>query len=584
MAVFEESKDNNLKVSSSEKEKIKYYDWQAQPEFYKHDIFNWSNKVYFKTNFQKPMEFFVIDYNKNRMSSITMKCEQVVEGHWDCNEGKITDYGSIAFYKMFEYLPVYEGMQRQYEFFAKDAYSKKYSYGPGTFTDIKSDIDDDGFIYDDRQIKPVLKKAKDLLKKKGSYVKKKIPPNPGFFLIDHQIESLQTYKTPETKELKEALLLLEDFASFFKENLYNLGFVLHWEIMAPFGFALKQAGNSNFVGAIYLWGKPNTGKSTVGALISHIWGRKRDSVQYSSGSIDTPFRFGDAISQSTFPIIIEEGSTIFSNREHDVLFDIFKNSVLLVNARTVGGRDGQKNIIPALSCCFITSNQATVKDGALGRRMHTFEWTMKDVPSVEEIKKFDEKFDVLSENGPMKKLIAIGNFVANYVIENPSIIVGRWEEVAREIWQEMYSVAGLEMPDWMVNYNQPAGLQEAMESEQDQLFTFFRQLVMRNAQTGPVYDSDAEEFNPRTAKDKIRDVTLGSVESWIELYTPRGSNEEFVVIDAGICEVIKKEYGVSYDLKRIAEDLNGNYTTRRKASRSVRVAKWKYSDFEDMFG
>lgn len=574
---------------------MKKYQRDETPDYENERIFQWENEIWYKIN-STPITFFVQNSGIPKSYKQLIKCKENKNGDYVCSRGNTTDYGYFVFDKIAEYTPVHEGMESQFIFSGKNQLRTRIKYGEASLEEIGRQVKNDGIIFSHKDITDVLSLNKGLLDYLGNshYLRKKAPPRPGFFYIDKKIVSDKTWTKPSKTEVKKALELLHEFAKYFPENADNLGFILRWELIAPFNFCYKQSGSSEVFGAIYIWGKPNTGKSTAGTLIAHIWDRRIEDVQYSSASADTPYRFGEMISQTTYPVLLEEGSTIFSNRDKsDDIFDMFKTSVTMQIGRTVGRLTGEKLHIPAYSPCFMTSNKAPASGADIGRRMHTFEWTMKTLPTEQQIEEFITKFELLNNEGPMNVLKAIGEFAAVYMMENPMLLFDKWEFVADLIWEEIYDYVGIYEPDWMWNYAKPAGLYEAMDLENEQLYTQTKQLILRRAmpvqEFGPPPVGDPNGRGKRlatTVEDKLRDVVTNGREPWIEFRKPKtGINvgKKFVLITGGIREAMKREFGVDYDLKRIAEECNGEYTKVRTNNKEIRVIRWPYDDFIEAF-
>ena len=188
----------------------------------------------------------------------------------------------------------------------------------------------------------------------------------------------------------------------------------------------------------------------------------------------------------------------------------------------------------------------------------------------------------------MKTLSSIGDFVAISMLENPDYIKRSWSEVAVEMWKNMYNCVEMDVPDWITNYEMPAGLEEAWNDEEDRLFTVFKELLIRNADTnGEIYDKENDTHRSRTLRDKVEQVLRSSRESWAQLYTPKkGKNKDkvLVVVDAGITEDMNREYHLPYDLKRISESLDGEYNGIHINGKTRKVAYWELDKLLDMFG
>ena len=91
-------------------------------------------------------------------------------------------------------------------------------------------------------------------------------------------------------------------------------------------------------------------------------------------------------------------------------------------------------------------------------------------------------------------------------------------------------------PILIINYEMPAGLEEARNDEENRLFTVFKELLIRNADTKyELYEGDTKcrTPRPRTLRDKVYEVVNTSRESWIQIYKPKKGQDkgkDFVVI------------------------------------------------------
>jgi len=264
---YEEYCNSEPKEPSNE---IFVYPDIEKPNYSKHDLFEWKSNVYYKFNFIKPMKFLVINYQQKKTSTAEFRCKKEAEDQYSCDITKMETHGNIAFKNVKEYIPIFKDVPRQYRFECIDSYNNEIVY-TGTYNDITAEIDADGYTYNERKIKEILKLAKALLQKKGNYQTSKLSPYLGFFWIDGTLQTnLELKETLNKKKLKEALELLENFASFFEENKKKLGYILHWMIMAPYNFAMKQSGNGDPLGSLYVVGNPGSGKTTCASLNMYI--------------------------------------------------------------------------------------------------------------------------------------------------------------------------------------------------------------------------------------------------------------------------------------------------------------------------
>lgn len=552
------------------------YEESEKPN-YSNEIFEWKSMVYLKTN-SKPKKFFVNDYRNNKCFETTISYDKEKK---QSSESRQELYGNLCFEKVVEFEPILPGIPRKFQFSCMTNYQKKeYT---GTLDEITGQIDSDGFIYKQQRIKEVLKKAKELLQGKGAYDFSRLPPNPGFYWIDGKLESTKKYKKCEISQLRASLKSLESFVGYYKGNEHKIGYILSWILIAPFTFAMKQSKNDDLPGSLYIVGKANSGKTTVASLSIYMWRLSRTDAFLATGQIDTVARMGNAISKTTYPVIFDEGDIIFSQKKSDVAA-LFKSSIYESNARTVMDSNRKETIIPALSSIVFTSNHATPKDASLGRRMHTFEFSVDHPRSKEEKEKFHEAFDPEKSNGPLKKLGVIGDYMATEMIENPENIRKPWFDVVKSVWIKMYQEVGLEIPEWLENPEMPTGLEEAWESEEEKLFITFKKLVLQY-DTSKAYES-YDETNHKTQRQRVEEVIYGSKAPWLQYYKPQKGKDAgklFVTVDSGILLDMEKEFGFSCELKMIAEDLKGTYGSKSINGKNRKVAYWELKAFLAMF-
>ena len=227
------------------------------------------------------------------------------------------------------------------------------------------------------RLRKSLKKAKALLQKRGNHLTSKLPPYPGFFWIDNKLQTNLILTSMSKELLKKALELLEILVGFYDENKYKVGYILSWMLMAPFNFAMKQAGNGDYSDQ-HIYVVKQTRKDHNSLFNDEYLEYYTYTDNFTAGSVDTVARFGGAISNMTYPVMFDEGSIIFNGHNNDI-FDLFKSSIYDLKARTVMDTSRKSITIPSLSSIIFTSNLSAPKVAALGRRMHTFEFSVDDL-------------------------------------------------------------------------------------------------------------------------------------------------------------------------------------------------------------
>lgn len=563
---------------------IPEYSKLETPKFYKYTVFLWGNRYYMKIS-TSPLSFFVLDKEDRKIETLkVMRKEKDKVVKWIEYDVKLLARFSVD--KIYEYQPLYSGIAPSYEMTILRKNKNPIKLTPGYLEEIVAEIKGHGGVL--RRNRSAMDTIQDLIGlavDAGFLVEKIDPPQDGFFYIKNKLISTVDFDYPSATEVREALELLNDFSKYYTEFLGNLGYILHWEIMAPFSFAKKQCGSSDKLGALYLFGSSRAGKTIIALLAAHIW--NRSDIFLGAGSLHSEASYGRNISQHTFPVIFDEGARIFTDKKTQ-LPEVFKNSILYPTARgRYNPNSGKYENIPSLSAPIITSNEHEPRSAALGARLKSLEFLLNNSRKPEEMKEFNKKFDPEKIPGPLTKLKAIGEYTAHHMLDNPKLIEKDWEKLSKEIWESIYEYAGVKMPVWMEKYESAAGLQEAWDEESNEIHTMFRKLTLRNAQPTPLYNKSEHKCIPVTILDKIEDVLFNSRETWIYYFKPKtgiNSRKKFVEIDAGICKDMMKEFHMDISLKILANDLGGKMITVKHGSKSVKVARWGYNDFIKLLG
>lgn len=259
----------------------------------------------------------------------------------------------------------------------------------------------------------------------------------GFMYIDGKLLNANISIEPvSTDELRNALEVLNELASWYEHVIDKFATVVKWAVIAPFSFAYKQKGR--WVKWLYLYGASKTGKSTLGEIVLSMWGLDTRHVK-TGASIDTPARIGSVLSQSTFPILINEPAGALMKEE---IVEILKNAVTDKTARSKYSR-GSYVDIPALAPLLFTSNKHLPRDDALLRRLIPVCFTFSNIPSEERIKEFESKV-----KPKIAMLKSLGSWIANYILEHDLEDIDPLK-YAGEVLKQAYVEAGLTPPSWI---------------------------------------------------------------------------------------------------------------------------------------
>ena len=385
---------------------------------------------------------------------------------------------------------------------------------------------------------------------------------PGFYQVDNRVIAVR-YDPSEIdkKELREPLELLNQLAEKWYGHVQDkFAIIIKWGVVSPFIYAMKQRGK--WVPWLYLYGSSFTGKTTLGEIILSIWDLGVD-YRKSGAHIDTIPRLGHVISQSTFPVLVNEvGSAIL---REDVI-EMMKNAVESTIARGKYVKGTYKDY-PSLAPLIMTSNKMLPKDDALLRRLLVVSFTFGERIDYEKARKFEKNV-----KPHLQKLRFLGYYVAKRIIDNPNLLDLNWRELAEKLLEEAYREAELQIPSWIrlgIEHNPMRIYEDLRENVRNYLVKRINEEYNRFVGRIEVVEQVDEEdgvlerrrYLPRydtTFRERVRIVLENNLLPWAVL---KGDK---ILVTTGILEEIRKIIGDIGGLKSLAELLGWEY--RRKVS------------------
>lgn len=546
------------------------------------DYFVLDKRIYIKLK-TGPTTYFVVDIKKNICETVTIKDAESEED--ERSEGIKTKLAYFSISDLVEYPPISEFKSvSMFSFTIKTMDGTKRKIKPASLDEIVGELKTLGLFVQTNRAMDVLNNAINALKNNGLYKKEDKSPYPGFYILDGKFVSTKFHELPNKEQMAKALSIFNDFGKHYGDFAPKLGYIAHWMLMAPFSFSIKQNGYGTKLNNLFLYGTTRTGKSTIAKLACFIWERNIDQQVISGSHVHSPYQYGRAISQSSYPMIIDEGEKLFNSTE---LSSLIKTATHVTSARSrYNSHLSREEEIMALSLSIITSNFNKPNDGALSARMDVLNYTSGDIRSKEKRTEFQKKFQPDVQNGPLKILRYIGNYVASQITTDPSLLEEDWLKVSKTMWKEMYAHAGIEMPDWMINISTPESVEEGFEDEKAYYESNIKALILRNSKASE-YDSKKEVYKHHiTSKEKAEDVILMSREPWIHYHKPvtgPDAGKEFVWIEKAIETDLKREKSINIQLDRIAELLGGKVLRKTVNGKKRYVAVFDYGEFLDLF-
>jgi hypothetical protein len=393
----------------------------------------------------------------------------------------------------------------------------------GTIDDIASAIRRTSFVTKENAFKDVFSAIIDTMIKKGRAEVIKGYTRPGIYAEENGDVIASNVKIAdgnEIQELKDALLLLNDIASYQKHK-EKFATAIRWFVPSPFIFASKQRGKT--VKWLYLYGTSNAGKTTIADIGLSLFRGCTNTLlepldfKHKGGAVvSSEYRLGKRLNTSTFPTVLNEPKGIFENPK---LVEMIKSAYEDLEAREAGDTK-----YLALSPLVFTSNTYIQMDGALRRRLLTIKFSLSDVQDADKIREFNQKV-----KPRLGSLGIIGQFIVKTYLERGAKILDEYnyDEEAKAILTELYETAGLEVPDWVsMTYNE-----DEEEVDVVNLFRGFLHSYFINAKR-----QSQELFqNNTTLSEIIVQLLMFNRTNHVALQRKRGANDaENVVVFAEI--------------------------------------------------
>ena len=113
----------------------------------------------------------------------------------------------------------------------------------------------------------------------------------------------------------------------------------------------------------------------------------RIKIQYCPfTAVDTKARLGEALSKSTYPIVINEVAQLNDENRNRDMVEMFKTAITDTIARKKFVNKTIYTEIPSFSPCILTGNSIPPSDTGFRRRIIPIVFTEKDQYSEDEIK------------------------------------------------------------------------------------------------------------------------------------------------------------------------------------------------------
>jgi hypothetical protein len=307
-------------------------------------------------------------------------------------------------------------------------------------------------------------------------------------------------KIPEKyPDVADALRFIDELEGWYKGREDLLSHICHWFMIAPLSFIFKVI-NAPLLEWVHPWGNPNTGKTSSGLIGLGFDGNEGDEdFNLNMKHIDSLARFGDTISDTTFPKIINEVD--LTQRP-----DIVNHIVTAVDAtkfRKILDRNRNPECSPGLTPLFLTGNPQAPTKPEYVKRVKTRYSTEKEVhfqhsPEAIEYKRW------LAAN--IKRGRSLGQFRNKFVMEplGQEIILDTNLtpfEKSRKIWTAIYESVGRTLPDFFDKKIEEHQMQESIEDKKADILNALEAWIVEKCRTLDTnYPKILDEYPNSTAR------------------------------------------------------------------------------------
>ena len=597
--IFEMKMNTNLAGSNlsnlSSNNKISFYN--QLPSNIREDLGNhiWELISYNPTKFilahseNKQIVYARLDKYQKRVESDNISSEPVSETIWNLEFSRVI-IGAIPldFIMITNPLGLFD---QKYSIKFLTHSGKIVTIGPKSIDEIIMNLKEKSLLFLLNKSTEALSIIINAFERNGQMLVKEDIDTSGFYFINKKIKSYNNspHLKPTLEEIKKCCELLEILQSKFKKkDVFPT--LLKWSIIAPFDYVLKQV-HKKWIPWLYTYGWSNTGKTTLGEICCCIWNRYLDKdtiVPFTA--VDTKARFGEALSKSTYPIVINE-VTQLNDDNHNNMVEMFKTAITDTIARKKFVNKTIYTDIPSFSPCILTGNSIPPSDTGFRRRIIPIVFTEKDQYSKDEIKDFENLF----EQRIKKELRVLGDFTVNYIMENQEILIDGnkdWKEIAEHILEQMFMLAGKNSPEWIKYFVEEHQLKESKEDVE----LLFRSYIVnkindiynrysRNIEKISITNSDSNAEVPNLPFSSRLNFCLEH--NLIPFLNPVTIKDEksMIIITSDLIYDIKNKIPSISSLNEVSQIIEGfEYGQKKLAGRNVRAAYGSKKQFLDFLG
>ena len=456
-----------------------------------------------------------------------------------------------------------------------------------TISEIEQYLINAGFSHSPRLVSGALSCTINTMIEKGHAEIKADIDNPGFYYNpdNDKISPVKRICTvPSKEEMFKAANTLNALTKFFKDNLTTLATVFKWGLMAEFSYAMKQAGK--WLPWLYLKGSAGSGKTTLAKVILYIWGIPTPDNNIGGSSFDTVARLGAKISKSCDPIVVNEPAAVFNRQS--------TNEMVKVSVESTTGRSKYKGSyfggIPAFAPVIFTANQYLPEDDALIRRLYVLSFSYSQRKTDYQRKQFEDQFHINTPS--ISKLVNLkyfGQFTASEIVGDSGLLLDDWQKTADYIVGKFYEHLGLEVPEWLTQWEESESLDDLDDNQREDIRNFFVSEFNNARKKIVTYDSYGNREEMTLDNDEAStsgdfttvnwNIVNNRMLTWAIPYNSRNGTR-YICLTQGLRKAIGNSLDFCSDLKSLSELLGWKYgNTRVSRHKQMKVIKVKFEEF-----
>lgn len=465
---------------------------------------------------------------------------------------------------------------------------RPFRKGPKLMEELIMDLEEEGYVIGHRHVKDVLPAALNAYIREGLATIKTEIETPGFFYDGKEQKILNIkydIEKPPKEEIEQAISILEELAGWFEGQETKLATVFKWGLVAPFIFARKQLGS--WIPWLYLYGKAQSGKTTMAMMVIYMWDKPTPDNSMNGGSFDTVARVGNRLSQSTFPLVINEPAGAFSRVS---VVEVLKSAVESTSCR--GKYEGRSyRTIPSYAPVAFTANHYIPDDDALMRRLYLLTFTHNEAKAKDVADKFEDAFQIKSQtNCKFNAFKAITQVASQELMGEPDMLDMDWKELANSLLIRIYSDVGKRPPEWLLGWSKSETMADLDEEHREDVRIFllneinraFGRVQVMDEEYRPVqekFDSDPNVKKVDHFKARVWTVINERLVPWMIPYNVHDT--DYVCLTIGFKKELHKELKICQPLKGVAELMGWDYQAVRipNPQKVIKVSFKKFMDF-----